>query len=92
LVSLARKQRLPATSMAVPFADAGGLLAYGPDNRWTMERCAIMVDKVLRGTKPGDLPIERPVKFDLVVNLKAAKELNIKMPESVLIRAERLIR
>jgi putative tryptophan/tyrosine transport system substrate-binding protein len=92
LVSLATKLRLPATSMAFPFADAGGLLTYGPDDRWADERIATMIGKVLRGAKPGDLPIERPVKFDLIVNLKTAKALNIKIPESVLIRAERVIR
>jgi putative tryptophan/tyrosine transport system substrate-binding protein len=92
LVKLAMKQRLPATSMFAPFADAGGLLAYGPDERWTDERVATLIGKVLRGTKPGDVPIERPVKFDLIVNLKTAKALNIKIPESVLTRAERVIR
>jgi putative tryptophan/tyrosine transport system substrate-binding protein len=66
LVSLAMKRRLSAISMAPAFADAGGLLAYGPNQAWTYERGAIMVGKVLRGTKPGDLPIERPIKFDLV--------------------------
>ena len=92
LVRLTTKLRLPITSMFANFADAGGLLGYGPNETWTVERGAMLVAKILRGTKPGDLPIERPVKFDLIVNLKTAKELNIKMPESVLTRAERIIR
>ena len=92
LVRLATKPRLPITSMFPNFADAGGLLGYGPNDAWTNERVAMLVAKILRGTKPGDLPIERPVKFDLIVNLKTAKELNIKMPETVLTRAERIIR
>lgn len=92
LVSLATRLRLPFTSIFPRFAEAGGLLGYGPNDSWTTERMAIMVGKVLRGTKPGDLPIERPLTFDLVVNLKTAKELNIKLPESILVRAERVIR
>jgi putative tryptophan/tyrosine transport system substrate-binding protein len=92
LVKLATKQRLPSTSMHATFADAGGLLTYGPDDSLADERVATMIGKVLRGAKPGDLPIERPVKFDLIVNLKTAKALNIKIPESVLTRAERVIR
>ena len=92
LANLAIKQRLPATSMGPQFPDAGGLLTYGPDERWSMERLAILVGKVLRGTKPADLPIERPVKFDLVINLKTAKLLNLKIPPAVVERADRLIR
>jgi putative tryptophan/tyrosine transport system substrate-binding protein len=92
LASLALKQHLPISSMFPRFADAGGLLGYGPDDTWTSERQGMLVAKVLRGTKAGDLPIERPVKFDLIVNLKTAKELGIKLPESVLTRAERIVR
>lgn len=92
LVNLAMKQGLPATSIAASFADVGGFLAYGPDENWTDERVAWMVAKVLRGAKPADLPIERPVKFDLVINLKTAKLLNLKIPPAVVERADRLIR
>lgn len=92
LIALQTKQRLPLTSIQIPFANAGGLLGYGPNDPRTMEAVANQIGKILRGTKAGDLPIERPIKFDLVVNLKAAKELNIKIPESVLTRADRVIR
>jgi putative ABC transport system substrate-binding protein len=92
LVKLAMKPRLPATSMAIPFAEAGGLAAYGPDDDAVVERVAVLVAKILTGAKPGDLPIERPTKFELVVNLKAAKALNLTIPESVLARADRVIR
>lgn len=92
LVRLATKHRLPFTSMFPPFADAGGLLGYGPNDSWTTERMAMLMAKILRGTKPGDLPIERPVKFDLIVNMKTAKELGIKLPESVVTSADRIIR
>ena len=92
LANLAIKQRVPSTSMNPRFPDAGGALAYGPDEQWTIERLALMVGKILRGAKPADLPIERPVKFDLVVNLKAAKQLNLKIPDAVVNRADRVIR
>jgi putative tryptophan/tyrosine transport system substrate-binding protein len=92
LVSLATKQRLPATSMAPAFADAGGLIAYGPNDIWTSERIGSMVAKILGGAKAADLPIERPVQFDLIVNLKTAKQLNLKLPDAVVSRADRVIR
>jgi len=89
---LAMKQRLPATSMAQQFAEQGGMLAYGPEQDSAYQRCAALVGSILGGAKPGDLPIERPAKFALVVNLKAAKALNLKIPDSVLARADRVIR
>lgn len=92
LVALATKLHLPATSMSHAYIDAGGLLAYGPDDIWTYERMGAMMAKILRGAKAGDMPIERPVKFDLVINLKTAKQLNLKIPEAVLLRADRVIR
>jgi putative ABC transport system substrate-binding protein len=92
LVKLAMKTRLPATSMAIPFAEAGGLVAYGPDDDAVMGRVAVLVAKILGGAKPGDLPMERPTKFELVVNLKAAQALNLTVPESMLARADRVIR
>ncbi len=92
LAGLAAKLHLPATSMARGFAEEGGLVSYGPDLGTTYERGAALVAKILRGAKPGDLPIERPTKITLVVNLKAAKALNLKIPDSVLARADEVIR
>jgi putative ABC transport system substrate-binding protein len=92
LAELAMKRRLPATSMATPFAVAGGMLAYGPDLPSTEERGAVLVAKILSGAKPADLPVERPSKLELVVNLQAAKALGLTLPDSVLLRADRVIR
>jgi putative ABC transport system substrate-binding protein len=92
LAQLTREQRLPATSMFVPFAQAGGMLAYGPDMPETAERIAGLVSKVLAGGKPGDLPIERPTKFEFVFNLKTAKSLGLSAPEAILARADRIIK
>ena len=91
LVELSMRQRVPATSMNPQFAVAGGLVAYGPDDDAMVERVAVLVGKILAGAKPGDLPIERPSKFELVVNLKAAKTLGLTIPDSVLARAARII-
>ena len=88
----ALKRELPATSMAALFARAGGLLSYGPDNGAAYERCALLMAKVLGGSKPGDLPIERPTKYQLIVNLQTAKALGITVPESILVRADEVIR
>jgi putative ABC transport system substrate-binding protein len=92
VAKLAIKQRLPATSWARPFAEAGGLVSYGPDATSTYERCAALVGRILSGAQPADLPIERPAKFELVVNLKAAKALNLTVPDSVLAQADKVIR
>ena len=92
LAKLAMKHRLPATSMAHAFAEAGGALAYGPELASAHERCAVFVAKILGGAKPGDLPVERPTKFELVVNLKTAKALRLQIPQSVLIQADEVIR
>lgn len=92
VVRLATKQRLPATSIFRVFAEAGGVVSYGPDAGAVAERLAVFVTKILRGAKPGDLPIERPTRFELVVNLKAAKALNLTIPESVLAGADKVIR
>ena len=93
LAKLALKHRLPATSMTpYLFAEAGGLIGYGPDDAATVERSAVFIAKILRGANPGHLPLERPSKFDFVLNLKTAKALGLTVPESVLVRADKVIR
>jgi len=89
--ALAIERRLPTVSMFVEFAEAGGLMAYGPSVRETYRRCASYVGKILQGTKPGVLPIERPERFELVINLRAAKALGLTIPQSILSRADRAI-
>lgn len=92
LAQVAKKSRLPATSMFPPFPEAGGMIAYGPELAATLERCAVLVAKVLGGANPGDLPVERPIKFEFVLNLKAARDLRLTVPDSVLLRADKVIR
>jgi putative ABC transport system substrate-binding protein len=92
VVSLAVKKRLPAIFPNWEIADAGGLMAYGPNVNNNFLRAAAYVDKVLKGTKPADLPIEQPMKFEFVVNLKTAKQIGVTIPPNVLVRADRVIR
>ena len=91
LAELAIKSRLPTVFLQREHAEAGGLLAYGPDLRDSFRRAASYVDRILRGARPGDLPIEQPTKFLLVINLKTAKTLGLTVPRSVLARADQLI-
>ena len=92
LAELTKKQRLPATSMFRKFAEAGGMFAYGPDIPATTDRFAVLLGKVLNGAKPGDIPIERPVKFEFVINRNAAKALGLTIPDILLTRADEVIR
>ena len=91
LAGLALKHRLPATSMALQFAKAGGVLAYGPELISTYERNAFLVAKILSGSNPAELPVERPTRIQLVVNLETAKALGITITQSILLRADEVI-
>ena len=92
LAEMAIKHRLPAVSAWRAFAEAGGLASYGTSLREMSQRAASLVDRILRGAKPAELPVEQPTKFELVVNLKTAKALGIMIPESVLLRADEVIK
>ena len=92
LLAFISKARIPVIHGQKDFAEAGGLISYGTNFKDLFRRVAGYVDKILRGAKPGDLPVEQPTKFDLVVNLKTAKTLGITIPESILLRADEVIR
>jgi putative ABC transport system substrate-binding protein len=91
VVLLAGRNRLPAVYGVREFAEAGGLMSYGPNIADQFRRAAIYVDKILKGAKAGDLPVEQPIKFELVVNLKSAKALGLTIPASLLARADQVI-
>ena len=92
LAGLAAKNRLPAIYSRADFVESGGLMSYGADQAEPPRRVASMVDKILNGTKPADIPVEQPKKFELVINLKAAKQIGLTIPPNVLARADRVIR
>ena len=89
---LAAQNRLPAICFNPVWAEDGCLIAYGPNTSEFYRRVATYVDKILKGAKPGDLPIERPTKFELVINLKTAKQIGLTIPPNVLARADKVIK
>ena len=91
ILDYAVKNRLPVVSRYKDFAEGGELIAYGPNVPDMFRRAATYVDKILKGAKPADLPVEQPTRFELVVNLRTAKALGLTMPQSILVRADRLI-
>jgi putative tryptophan/tyrosine transport system substrate-binding protein len=92
LVELAVKNRLPVMYPQSEFVEAGGLMSYGPSVLDLFRRAAVYVDKILKGAKPADLPVEQPTKFELMINLKAAKQIGLTIPQSVLYRADKVIK
>lgn len=91
LAGLAAKHRLPTVYSLPHYVEAGGLMSYGPDIADSFRRAATYVDKILKGAKPGDLPVEQPTKFHLIINRKAASGIGLTIPLSVLMRADQVI-
>ena len=92
IVEFAAKYRVPGIYPTRQFAEEGGLMAYGPLIGDLYRRAAVYVDKILKGAKPADLPVEQPMKFEFIVNLKTAKQIGVTIPPNVLVRADRVIR
>jgi putative ABC transport system substrate-binding protein len=92
IFDFAAKNRLPAMYSTSDFVEAGGLMSYGPDLLDNWRRAATFVDKILKGAKPADLPVEQPTKFELIINLKAGKQIGVTIPQSVLYRADKVIK
>jgi putative tryptophan/tyrosine transport system substrate-binding protein len=92
IVNFAAKNRLPAVYAYVELVEAGGLMSLGPSYSDMDRRAATYVDKILKGTKPADLPVEAPAKFELVINLNSAKQIGVTVPPAVLYRADKVIR
>jgi putative ABC transport system substrate-binding protein len=91
IVSFAQRNRLPSMYANRDYVDAGGLMSYGPSSADLFRRAATYVDKILKGTKPADLPVEQPMRFELVLNMKTAKALGITFPPSIMVRTDQVI-
>src|SRR4029453_11112627 len=91
IVQFAAQRRLPAMSAYRELVDAGGLISFGPSYAGMHRRAAYYVDRILKGAKPGDMPVERPTTFEMIINLKTAKALGLTIPQSVLQRADQII-
>jgi putative ABC transport system substrate-binding protein len=91
ILALTRKAKLPVISQFRDFAVAGGLMAYGPNNDEMFRRAALFVDKILKGAKPADLPVQAPIRFELVINLKTARTLGLDVSPTLLARADEVI-
>ena len=92
IISLAAKYRLPAIYFREDFVEQGGLMSYGADEVEPFKRVAAMVDKILKGAKPADIPVEQSSKFEFAINLKAAKQIGLTIPPNVLARADKVIK
>ena len=92
IVGFALKSRLPSVASSGEFVDAGGLMSYGADLADSYRRVAYFVDRILKGAKPGDLPVEQPTRFELVINLKTDKQIGLTIPQSLLYRADKVIK
>jgi len=92
IVEFAAKSRLPSIFHSRDFVDAGGLMCYGENNADLLRRVAYYVDRILKGTKPADLPVEQPTKFEMIINLKTAKQIGVTIPPNVLARADKVIK
>jgi putative ABC transport system substrate-binding protein len=92
IAELAIKNRLPSVNEQSDYVDAGGLMSYSADQAASYKRAAIYVDKILKGAKPADLPVEQATEFELVINLKTATQIGLTIPQNVLARADRVIK
>src|SRR5262249_20219319 len=92
IVDLTMKNRLPSIAIQLTWADAGGLMSYGSNLNVQYRRAATYVDKILKGSKPADLPVEQPMKLEFIINLKTAKQIGLTIPPNVLARADRVIK
>jgi putative ABC transport system substrate-binding protein len=92
IVEFAAKRRLPTMLGWKEYVEAGGLMSYGPNRDESYRRIAVLVDKILKGAKPADLPAEQPIRFELAINLKTAKQIGVTIPPNVLARADKVIR